>query len=89
MVFRTKYNETKAGSGVLISRDTILTAAHNIYERSLPAENKNFKFYIGADGVAEEYHEIEAWKYPEEYKTCDKSNKLPHDYAIMKLKKPI
>lgn len=45
-----------SGSGVLISRDTVLTAAQNIFNRELKAENTDFKIYVGASGVAEEYH---------------------------------
>ena len=84
-----KYRQIKAGSGVLISRDTVLTAAHNIFDPICNAENSGFKFYLGANGVGEEYHVFDGWKYPEEFKTCPSSSKLPFDYAIMKLKKPI
>ena len=76
-------------SGVLISKGTLLTVAHNIFAIELQAENSNFKFYLGANGVAEEYHEIEAWRYPEEFRTCSPSSKLIFDNAIMKLRKPV
>ena len=49
------------------------------------AENTDFKIYFGTNGVAEDYLEAEAWRYPEEFKTCKPSAKLPHDYAIIKL----
>lgn len=89
ITFLNKYKKFATGSGVLISRNIILTAAHNFYDKQRLSENTDFKFYLGADGKAEEYHEVQAWRYPEEFKTCKPSVKLPHDFAIMKLKKPI
>ena len=56
LTFINKYKQPRAGSGVLITRDTLLTAAHNIFDRQENWENEDFKFYIGADGVAEDYH---------------------------------
>ena len=56
LTFLNRNKQFKAGSGVLISRDTILTAAHNIFDQMCRVENSGFKFYLGADGVAEEYH---------------------------------
>lgn len=78
-----------AGSAALISEDTILTAAHNLYDKKMRSLNSQFKFYIGADGVAERYYEIENWRFPEEFKTCKSSVVLQYDYAIMKLRRPI
>jgi V8-like Glu-specific endopeptidase len=43
------------GSGVLISRDLILTAAHNFYDIKEGKENEDFKFYLGAHDTAEKY----------------------------------
>lgn len=74
---------------MLISKDAVLTAAHNIFEKRYNSENTDFKFYLGADGVGEEYYEIEGWRYPDEYKTCKSSAQVAYDYAIMKLKRPI
>jgi V8-like Glu-specific endopeptidase len=53
------------GSGVAISPTIILTAAHNIYDKEYKCENTKFKFYLGADGEAEEYFEVQSWKYPQ------------------------
>jgi V8-like Glu-specific endopeptidase len=77
------------GSGVLISRDLILTAAHNFYDKDLRKENGGFKFYLGACGTAEKYYELESWRYPAEFTTCPKDDRLEFDYALVKLKQPI
>ena len=74
---------------MLLSKDTVLTAAHNIFDKKYMSENSDFKLYIGANGLAFEYHEIEVWRYPEEFKACLPIAKLPYDYAIMRLKKPV
>ena len=54
-----------AGSGVFISRNLMLTAAHNLYDRREHTENKIFKFYCGASGVAEKSFSIESFRYPQ------------------------
>ena len=56
LTFLNLHKQLQAGSGVLISRDIVLTAAHNPYAKNLKYENKGYKFYLGADGVAEEYY---------------------------------
>lgn len=56
LTFLDANKKFNSGSGVLISRDTVLTAAQNIFNRELKAENTDFKIYVGASGVAEEYH---------------------------------
>lgn len=71
LTFLSRHRIPGSGSGVLISEDTILTAAHNIFDRKLKADNIGFKFYIGADGEAEEYYEVEDWMYPEEFRTLE------------------
>ena len=56
LTFLNKDKQLRVGSGVLISRDAVLTAAENIFDQGCNVENSGFKFYLGADGVAEEYH---------------------------------
>jgi hypothetical protein len=46
------------GSGVLISRDLILTSAQNFFDIYEGKENEDFKFYLGAYGTAEKYYEL-------------------------------
>ena len=89
LTFLNVHKKLGAGSGVLISRDIILTAAHNLYEKRLKCRNSDFKVYVGANGEAEEYHEVEGWRYPREFETCSPSAQLSFDYAILKLKKPV
>jgi V8-like Glu-specific endopeptidase len=38
------------GSGVLISKNLVLTAAHNIYDKDYNFEYSDFKVYLGANG---------------------------------------
>ncbi len=39
----------------MISKDLIVTAAHNIYNKDSKADNTNFKFYLAANGVISTY----------------------------------
>ena len=73
------------GSGVLISKNIVLTAAHNIYNRVQGYENTAFKVYFGADGTAKQYYDVEEFRYMREFKTKD--NKTPYDFALLKLTK--
>ena len=56
ITFLDANNNINTGSGVLISRNIVLTAAQNIFNKELNAENTNFKIYLRAKGEAEEYH---------------------------------
>jgi hypothetical protein len=47
---------------VLISKNLILTAAHNIYNKEYKCENSDFKFYIGAHGITDVFYEAEKWR---------------------------
>jgi V8-like Glu-specific endopeptidase len=57
-----------AGSGVLVSRNLILTAAHNLYDKNNNQElnKKSYKFYLQAeaDGIAKRFYEIDDWRFP-------------------------
>lgn len=35
----------------MISSNLIITAAHNVYNKTDKADNKNFKFYQAANGI--------------------------------------
>jgi V8-like Glu-specific endopeptidase len=87
--FLTPEKKMAVGSGVLISRDLVLTAAQNLYDKDVGQENEVFKFYLGASGTAEKYYELEDWRYPSGFKTCPLRDKLLFDYALVKLKQPI
>lgn len=56
LTFEDANNNINTGSGVLISTNTVLTAAHNLFNKKLNAENKDFKIYIGANGIGDEYY---------------------------------
>lgn len=50
LIFLTGHHQRGVGSGILISQDTVLTVAHNIYNRYIKQKNKQFRFYLGAHG---------------------------------------
>jgi V8-like Glu-specific endopeptidase len=89
LTFLNKIKKLAKGSAALISPNLILTVAHNIYDKSYQHENDFFKFYLGVDGVAEQFYEVESYRFMSEYKTCPPSSKMENDYALMKLKTPI
>jgi V8-like Glu-specific endopeptidase len=65
LTFRDRYNRFLAGTATLISPNTILTAAHNVYDKKYSEYSKDFKSYLGACGEVEEYYEIESWRMME------------------------
>jgi V8-like Glu-specific endopeptidase len=72
------------GSGILISADLVLTAAHNVWCRDAQNKNKNFCFYPGHRGHLKNPIECSVVYYPKEHET----NQRPSfDYALLKLKK--
>lgn len=52
ITYFNKDKKLKVGYGVIISRDTILTAAHHIYDRKAGCEYEDFKIYFEKDGDA-------------------------------------
>jgi V8-like Glu-specific endopeptidase len=50
LIFYIKNKGPGCGSGVIVSKNLVLTAAHNIYDKDYDCENTDFKFYLGANG---------------------------------------
>ena len=75
------------GSGVLISRNLVLTSAHNVFNRG-SREINEIKFYPGQCGELVEAHayEVEDYFFPGAF-TAKNSNF--NDYALLKLRKPV
>lgn len=46
------------GSATIISKNAILTAAHNIYDRMKSRENTNYKFYLAPHERTTTFYEI-------------------------------
>lgn len=76
------------GSGVLISPNLVLTAAHNVWFRAKNREFSNFKFYPGACGSLESStsYNCSIVYYPPEHKA---SALTTYDYALLQLDEPI
>jgi V8-like Glu-specific endopeptidase len=58
--------ESSAGSGVLISRNLVLTAAHNLYDKKSQQEfnKKSYRFYYQAtNGIATKFYEVADWRF--------------------------
>lgn len=76
------------GSGVLISPDLVLTAAHNVWHRKKEQENFDIKFYpqlCGSLNSSPSYN-CSVVFYPEKHK---KNQDPIFDYALLRLSKPI
>lgn len=76
------------GSGILISRNLVLTSAHNVWCGDYNQPFSSIKFYPGVCGVLAEVpcYECSVVFYPKEHRT----SKLPiHDFALLQLSEPI
>jgi V8-like Glu-specific endopeptidase len=94
-------SKVTCGSGMLISKNLVLTAAHNLYDKDLSLlqqlkgqtnlkkleyDKTKFRFYNG-EILGEKYYEIEDWRYLPEYMTSPSDKKgFKSDYALVKLK---
>jgi hypothetical protein len=88
------------GSGVLLSKNIVLTVAHNLYDKNRSSATKKkekdlkkyeydrlrFRFYNG-EILGQNYYEIEDWRYlPEFLKSPNDTTGYKFDYALVKLK---
>ena len=76
---------TIRGSGVLISPNLVLTAAHNVWCQNFGNKNINLKFYPGQRGFLQNPCECEIIYYPTKYESRQEAQ---FDYALLKLIKP-
>ena len=79
-------NKGKAcrGSGALISKDLVLTSAHNFYYQNQQVPNELFEIYPGLCGKLGKHFKIDKVFIPEEY-SKSKKNESKYDYALVKL----
>lgn len=52
LAYRTKDRVNGCGSAALVSKDTVLTAASNIYNKQEGCVYSSFKLYIATSGIA-------------------------------------
>ena len=74
------------GSGLLISRNLVLTCAHNFYNHGLRVADGLFSVYPGLCGKVGEGFKIEACFIPEMYR---QTLTVEFDYALVKLAKMV
>jgi V8-like Glu-specific endopeptidase len=86
ITFLTHHKQLGVGSGILISSNLVLTVAHNFYDKNYNSENEHFKIYCEVKGEVENFYEVESFRYLESFKTCSKSSRMEHDFALVKLK---
>lgn len=89
LMFSDKNGNSSAGTGVLISKDIVLTSAHNIFDKKENARFMDFKFYLPTNGVADIFYAVEDFRYSPQFETCPQFRKLQFDYALVKLKREV
>ena len=72
ILWRDTKNQIGRGSGILISKNLVLTCAHNLYWLGQRVNNNLFSIYPGLDGKLERAYKIEACYIPEEYPKAPK-----------------
>lgn len=75
------------GSGILISCNLVLTAAHNIYSHQNKILHQDIKFYPGQCGPLAKYYEVEDLFFPGKFIWNNKA--AINDYALLKLKEKV
>ena len=86
LLWRGTKHQIGRGSGLLISRNLVLTCAHNFYNHGLRVDNGLFSVYPGLCGKVGEGYKIEACYIPEMY---PKTRTVDFDYALVKLSKMV
>lgn len=56
------------GTGILISRNLVLTVAHNVFDHSFKNNYRKHRFYRGICGKVDTYYSVESFFMPEMYK---------------------
>jgi hypothetical protein len=92
ITFKNKIGKIGHGSGLLISRNLVLTVAHNIYNHAVKEEaylydKQKYKIYLtSSTGIAQNAFAVEDWRFPTEFTNCSQLNKSKHDFALIKIK---
>ena len=59
IMYLHKNKIVKCGSGILLSKNIVLTAALNCFDKKINSEHTNFKIYFGEkDGMTSKYFEV-------------------------------
>ena len=78
------------GTGILISRDLVLTCAHVTHSKEYMAEFESIYFYPAQYGELSNFIQIEDTATPEEYLTEEKwLFRKAYDYTLLKLKEKV
>ena len=74
------------GSGLLISRNLVLTVAHNFYNKLQKVDDSLIEVYPGQFGSLKTPYGVEKVFIPEGYRKQPASSNIENDYALLKLK---
>ena len=85
ILWRSGKNQIGRGSGLLISRNLVLTCAHIFFNKKMRVSNDLFQIYPGLCGRLERAYKIEGCFIPEEYERSPNNRTTEFDYALVKL----
>ena len=74
------------GTGILLSKNLVLTCAHAIYNKQHQAYDPRTVFYPGLCGEMEKWHLVQDCGVSEEYQTIKNGKKKGYDYALLRIK---
>ena len=84
--FKDPYGKTGKGSGILISKNLVFTAAHNLVCKLTNKKHTDFRFYLAPNGIVEQYFKIESYRYPNEFTNAESGKSSIYDYGLVFLK---
>lgn len=86
ILWRERYGNLSRGTGLLVSKNLVLTCAHNLYNNLSRIKDELLEVYPGHCGTLERHFKVEKSFVPLKYQQKPIKGNTAYDYAILKLR---